>query len=222
MGGKRICMGDVQKGRGAADRDELLGNARKRSAFITDRLALYNFSCHQYCLAHLKRDLKKFSQRKTADGCWGEVMGDYLQKLFQLHREYKKGERSVRSFRHSSKRYRDEFEYGLAVASLKDRYSRTLKRFATNLLRKSEKLWIFVKKEEVEPTNNQAERDLRGMVIWRKTSYGSKSERGDRFAERIQSVVATLKREKEECLEYLVEALAAWKTQTQPPSVLTF
>jgi len=72
----------------------------------------------------------------------------------------------------------------------------------------------------VDPTNNQAERDLRGMVLWRKTSYGSKSERGDQFAERAQSVGMTLKRQKKRCFEFFAKAMQAWKLQINAPSAL--
>ena len=40
----------------------------------------------------------------------------------------------------------------------------------------------------VEPTNNMAERDLRRLVLWRKKSYGTRSDRGRRFVERITTI----------------------------------
>ena len=45
----------------------------------------------------------------------------------------------------------------------------------------SEVLFTFVLATGVEPTNNAAERALRGAVIWRKISFGTDSERGCRF-----------------------------------------
>ena len=222
MSTKKAALYKIQEGRGAIYRDAILGETKKRSIFITDRLAIYNFSGpHQYCLAHIKRNLKRFEQRAELDGEWGAVMIDYLDKIFHLWGEYKKKIRTQRSFRHSSKRYRDDFEYGLAIAALKNKHSPSLRRFALSLLRKSKKLWLFAVRDEVEPTNNQAERDLRSVVLWRKISYGSKSKRGDRFAERVQSIVMTLKRQKKESLEYFVKAMAAWKLQAAAPSILT-
>jgi len=41
---------------------------------------------------------------------------------------------------------------------------------------------ISEQKDGVDTTNNQAERDLRGMVLWRKTSHVAKSEIEDQFA----------------------------------------
>lgn len=46
----------------------------------------------------------------------------------------------------------------------------------------------FLSKAIVEPTNNQAERQLRPIVIWRKLSFDTQSERGSRFVERIFTV----------------------------------
>jgi transposase len=43
----------------------------------------------------------------------------------------------------------------------------------------------------VEPTNNPAERALRGPVIHRKLSHGTRSPDGERFAERVLSAAAT-------------------------------
>lgn len=213
----------IQNGRCAECRDALIGPIpTKRVPFITDRLAIYRFhGPHQYCLAHLKRDIKRFAERADLDGEWGQVMLEYLSIIFELWGDYRENRRSRRSFRSKSKRYRNDFEYGLLVASTKGKHSPSLKRFSRALLRKAENLWIFVTHDDVEPTNNLAERDLRGIVIGRKISYGSKSERGDQFVERINSVVTTLKRQKRECLEYLVQALDAWKAGLSAPTVFS-
>jgi transposase len=42
-------------------------------------------------------------------------------------------------------------------------------------------LWTFAAHAEVEPTIHEAERTLRAGVIWRKTSFGSKSGNGLRL-----------------------------------------
>jgi transposase len=217
------AMYKIQEGRGAEGRDVLLGSAaRKRVAFVTDRLAIYRFQgAHQFCLAHLKRDIKRFAERAGLDGEWGQVMLEYLKTIFELWRDYREKRRSRHSFRHASRRYRDDFEYGLLVASTKRKHSVSLKRFARALLGRAENLWVFATRDGVEPTNNQAERDLRGIVITRRISYGSKSERGNRFIERINSVVTTLKRQGKECLDYLVAALGAWKTGSSAPTVFS-
>ena len=54
-----------------------------------------------------------------------------------------------------------------------------------NILEREEALWPFVRVEGVEPTNNLAERQVRPGVLWRKSSFGTQSEKGSRFAKRI-------------------------------------
>lgn len=50
--------------------------------------------------------------------------------------------------------------YGLLIAAKKNRHSQAFCRFARNLLRRIQNLFVFAEKEGIEPTNNQAERDL--------------------------------------------------------------
>jgi hypothetical protein len=64
-------------------------------------------------------------------------------------------------------------------------------------------LWRFVEVEGVEPTNNSAERALRRAVLWRRKSFGTQSESGSRFVERILTVVMSLRQQGRDVLEYL-------------------
>lgn len=49
-------------------------------------------------------------------------------------------------------------------------------------------------RDGVAPTNNLAERDLRHAVLWRKTNFGTQSESGSRYVERILATVTTLRK----------------------------
>jgi transposase len=57
----------------------------------------------------------------------------------------------------------------------------------TDILAHREALWTFVEHDSVEPTSNHGELELRDFVLWRKRSFGSQSERGERFAERMRT-----------------------------------
>src|SRR5262249_55670183 len=67
-------------------------------------------------------------------------------------------------------------------------------------------LWTFARVEGVEPTNNGAERALRPAVLWRKGSFGSDSQAGSRFAERLLTVVASCRQQGRPLVEFLVAA----------------
>jgi transposase len=67
---------------------------------------------------------------------------------------------------------------------------------------------------------NHAERVLRGAVLWRKGSFGSSSEGGCRFVERILTVVQTLRLQGRPVLTYLPEALSAHRKGVLAPKLL--
>jgi transposase len=81
-------------------------------------------------------------------------------------------------------------------------------------------LWTFVTEQGVEPTNNHAESELRDFVLWRKRSYGTQSERGNRFAERIMTVTHTARKLKMNVFEFLTACCRAWVSGTEPPQLL--
>ena len=62
-------------------------------------------------------------------------------------------------------------------------------RTCQNILKLEVALWTFVTVEGVEPTNNSAERPLRRAVLWRRRSFGTQSETGSRFVERVLTAV---------------------------------
>jgi transposase len=92
--------------------------------------------------------------------------------------------------------------------------------FCENLLALSPALWLFAACEGVEPTNNHAERIVRGGVLWRKDAFGCHSEGGCRFAERMLTVVQTLRLRHRSVLGYLEQAIAAHRRGEQAPKLL--
>jgi transposase len=91
-------------------------------------------------------------------------------------------------------------------------------RFARRLLREIESLWTFLVEEGVAPTNNHAERMLRFAVLWRKRSYGTRGEKGDRWVERILSLRQTCRLRSKRTYPVLVDALRAYFKE-QPPDL---
>jgi len=81
-------------------------------------------------------------------------------------------------------------------------------------------LWTFVTVENVEPTNNAAERALRRAVVWRRRSFGTQSVGGSRFVERLLTVVTTLRQQDRDVLDYLTMACTAAQCGQQAPSLL--
>ena len=81
--------------------------------------------------------------------------------------------------------------------------------FARNLLKRWPALWTFAEIDGVEPTNNHAERGLRGAVIYRKLSLGTQCDRGERSIERLLSASITCRLRQQSLLAYLTEVITA-------------
>jgi transposase len=67
------------------------------------------------------------------------------------------------------------------------------RRVASNILKSFDMMWLFVDDEQIEPTNNFAERQIKHHVKYRKNSLFTWSDRGQRFIERAKSIYATAK-----------------------------
>ncbi len=112
-------------------------------------------------------------------------------------------------FKPRSRRSRPNSAPLLEDASPKKARNRWHRQFANNLLKVWPALWTFTTIDGVEPTNNPAERALRGPVIHRKVSLGTQSTHGERFAERAHSAAATCRMQHRSLFTYLSELLTA-------------
>ena len=93
-------------------------------------------------------------------------------------------------------------------------------RTCLRLLENRHALWTFVYNEGIDPTNNAGERALRRAVILRKTSFGSQSEHGCRFLERVLTVHATLRQARRSVHDFITTACDAHMRGCKVPSLL--
>jgi len=178
--------------------------------FITsDRYAVYDAwsdEQRQVCWAHLVRDFRRIASRPGAAAEVGEGLLSIAEELFALWHRFKRGELRRSSLRVylSSLRLRTRrcLERGVLCPGRTGRTCRLL-------LEHFSALWSFARLEGVEPTNNHAEQQLRHAVLWRKQSYGTHSEAGSRYVERILSVVHSLALQGRALWEYLSHAAVA-------------
>ena len=105
--------------------------------------------------------------------------------MFRLWWRYRDGNLSRRKFILVMKRIQQGLEETLE-AGTRCGHSKT-EGTCRKILKHQTALWTFVTEEGVEPTNNRAEQIIRGYVMWRKTSFGTQSNRGDRYVERIMT-----------------------------------
>ena len=67
----------------------------------------------------------------------------------------------------------------------------------------------FITTPGIEPTNNLAEQAIRFVVIDRHITQGSRSETGQRWLERIWTIIATCTQQGRSVFDFLLQAVAA-------------
>jgi transposase len=163
---------------------------------ITDRYAVYNVyeqSRRQICLAHLRRDFKRFAHSKhTSLAMVGKSLIEIIDLVFATHKCYK-AEQIERLYylRRMRKIQKKLLHYLKRVSCLQE--CEQARRVAGNILKSFDMMWLFVENSEIEPTNNFAERQIKHHVKYRKNSLFTWSDRGQRFVERTKSIFATAK-----------------------------
>lgn len=196
----------------------LFGN--KSGILVSDRGTALNFWAmeqRQICWAHLLRKAISFSERDGPSGRFGRELLDYIGVLFDYWDQHRAGRLSRERLREVMAPVRLQVEKLLerAQAAKLPHVSGSCE----DILAHRAALWTFVDQDAVEPTNNHAERELRSFVLWRKRSFGTQSERGNLFAERLMTVAHTARKQNRNVLEFLTACCVAARGGAAAPSL---
>lgn len=214
----------VDKRRSSAVLWDILGD-QFAGVFSCDYFSAYRKYMHdcdvlvQFCLAHLIRDLKYLTTLPdAATAAYGRRLLDKLGDLFALIHSgqtphgmpaatlrIQLTQASERIIRSATMRVPDSSE-AQAIA----------KRFKDN----GQAYFQFILTPDIEPTNNLAEQALRFVVIDRHITQGTRSDTGQRWCERIWTVIATCAQQGRSVMQYLTETVTAWVNDLSPPSLL--
>ena len=199
---------------------DLLGED-STGATISDRASSFSWlkqHTWQVCWAHLLRDFQKILERGGPSFAIGETLRIQAEYLLMCWGRVRDGTLSHEAFLSELPNIQDAVHQALCAGTQCEhpKTAETCRR----LLAVEPALWTFATHPDVEPTNNAAERALRPAVIWRKTSYGTQSEAGSRFVERILTVVASSRQQGRNAFDLVRAALLAQRLGTTPPSLL--
>ena len=173
----------------------------------------------QWCWAHLKRDIQALIDHPDRQvQRLGHDLMRQVKLMFQHWRAYQSGDIDWRAFRALMNPIRETTNDLLQRGAFSG--NRRLVGMCQELHNHREWLWTFVDHEGIEPTNNTAERALRPAVIYRKLSFGTQSESGSRFLDRILTVSETCRLQNRSIYDYLVTAVQAHFKQQPIPSLL--
>lgn len=210
----------VRLSRGGQVARDLLGEAFG-GILVTDRWSAYNWypvRWRQLCWAHLLRDIESMIGRGGSSQVIGEALKSQAQQMFHWWHRVRAGTLKRSSFRSYMSPVRQEVERLLEAGSTCG-VPKT-EGMCRQILKLRQGLWTFVHLEGVEPTNNTAERAIRPGVLWRKGSFGTHSAQGSCFVASMMTVVATLKQQQRNVLEYLTTACEAALRDAPAPSLL--
>ena len=198
----------ITKSRGKKVVGELMHDFKH--TLISDRYSIYNYfdsSQRQLCWAHLIRDFTRLRQHHDkVISRIGKRLLENATQLFENWHRFKKGNITrVDLMREVAPIMRVVGEY-LEQGSYTDPKLRAA-RFCKNLLEHFSALWTFLEYENVEPTNNHAERCLRSLVIWRKKYFTTHSDHGSEYVARTASLLRTTQLQKNSAYQYLSQAI---------------
>ena len=184
---------------------------------VSDRYGVYDAldpGNRQLCWAHLKRDFKRFSMREDPlVSRIGAILQEQQLELFYAWHGFQNCLITTGEWAEAAELIAQKMERTLIMGSLTDP-SLKLSGFCKRLLKAFDALWTFTLRDDVPPTNNQAERGLRHLVIWRKKYLSTKSDIGLAFVARTQSLLITARLQK---VSYFDRLYASIKTTLYHP-----
>ena len=185
----------------------------------------------QYCWAHLIRDIRflteKHPDKKTKD--WAEQLLDRSRRLFSAW--HRRDEMSEDGFHRSMMTHRDRFlELVRNPPSTKEAMNLAA-RFATvqylsddshetQAYDLSQDYFRFMFADGLEPTNNHSEQQIRHCVIDRRITQGTRGAAGQRYHERMWTMIATCKKQNRSVFSFLQESIRAKLEGNPTPSLL--
>jgi transposase len=210
----------IRRSRAGKVAKEMLGETFN-GVLNSDRWSAYNWvpvGSRQLCWSHLLRDFQAFVERGGESQRIGEAILAQSKSMFQWWRRVRDGtmERAIFQTKMESVQQQVSQLLRQGAAGDHDKTAGTCR----DILKREQALWTFVRVPGVVPTNNLGERQVRHGVLWRKMCFGTQSDAGSRFAERIMSVIATLKQQQRNLLDYLTEACDAANWGRPAPSLL--
>jgi hypothetical protein len=205
---EQIAYFAIRKSRGSKVVEEILGSDYK-GAMTTDFFSAYskyNNSNHQFCLAHLIRDIKFLTTLPESEH---KLFGDNLLGFFKriFHVWNSDFVDKIPKLKKITKRLHNFLARTKTTGKAKTLQKRMFKRW--------ESLFRFVDQPELfSPTNNEAERTLRFVTRIRKLTLGSRSQWGMQWAQRALSIVATCRKQKLSIFNCLLQAYQSLYAKT--------
>jgi len=190
-------------------------------AVTSDRWSAYTWlppEQRQVCWAHLVRDFRALLEWGPKARALAEEALAVIGQVFAAWDRERAAPTGRQRLRRELQPLQEEFR--LLLEAGQQHEVAKVAGLSRQLLKLWPALWTFVSVPGVEPTNNAAERALRPAVLWRKGSFGTRSEGGNLFVSRLLTVAATCRQQGRPLLEYLTTVCTAARQGQPIPSLL--
>lgn len=167
------------RSRGKGNAKELRGELDNQVGISDDYAAYDNlFKKHQLCMSHPKRKLRDLHESKTLTGESRDVCSKTHETFSHLYKDLE-GTLKTPYQKEAWLKKREEYMKRLKhIAAPTEGDPEKLKAIKQTLKEKAEKYFTCLLQPGIPADNNKAERGLRHIVLKRKISYGSKSQKG--------------------------------------------
>jgi transposase len=170
----------------------------------------------QFCWAHLIRDIRFLAEQpnKSLAG-WDQKLLLWIRKLFETwHRAEQMAEAS---FARAMHRIQRGFLKVVRRAPSRAEAQTLADRFRGH---QADNYFRFLTTPGIEPTNYQTEQAIRHIVIDRHITQGTRGQRGQRWCERVWTMIATCRQQSRRVFEFFCNTLNAHFRQETAPSLL--
>jgi transposase len=182
----------------------------------------------QFCLAHLIRELKFLCEHPNVMvQAYGQALLRPVRRLFAVI--HQKEELSPTQFQQGLEKERraivraaTQTQYLSPVEWVRRSLPayRIIETMADRFRRYGEQYFTFITTPGIDPTNNSAEQAIRFVVQDRRVTQGTRGDNGQRYCERMWTVIGTFALQRRPVFSYLVEALTAFFAGKAAPSLL--
>ena len=170
----------------------------------------------QFCLAHLIRDVKfLMTLPDKREQAYGQRLRQALRNLFGVIHQREKMTAAV--FQRNLEEAREEVLRQGTQNVPPTQHAQTM---AKRLTKYGASYFTFITTPGMQPTNNLAEQAIRFVVIDRRITQGTRSKTGQRWCERIWTVMATCAQQGRSVFDYLTRAIEAYLHGEKAPSLL--
>jgi transposase len=183
-----------RKSRASAVVKEVLGDEFE-GVVVSDFYGAYNahLGLHQRCWVHLLRDIHELKEKHSKDRGLRKWAAK-IKGIYERAKEYKGPSAKLSAVEQQAERVKRQREYEqelLRVCRPHLKKKRLQSRLCERIERFLPELFMFVADPRVPSDNNAAERSVREMVVSRKISGGTRSEKGSETKSILASLFGT-------------------------------